>query len=193
MKTKLLLTIIFLSYLCLACSSGRNLTPPDKNITGVYVNIRPNPIEQVRIEMKMHARMFPLPVTMLYLRADSTYILGYCDNQVKEVGRYRLIRDSVCLYDRFDLFERNSVASGNMLYEASKEEIYFLGTNKYYKQQGEKIKPKVIPFKKNAKYAHSGFLRGQEMSKDSLIHHYELRSVDEQIAWTDSVVNASGQ
>jgi hypothetical protein len=166
-----------------SCSS--KLPKDDSSILGIYTDFQPNIIDQLKIEHKLKGEIFPLPVSMIYLRADSTYVMGFCDIQVREAGRFSIVRDSLVLYDRFHLVKRERLPRQAMLYDFEDKILYFtrVDTASIYKKSPFRI----IPLKKDWVYAHYGFLRGQEMSLDSLVNYYEQKSIEFQGVWSDSV------
>jgi len=157
----------------------------ENSVLGIYTNFKPNTMDQVLIEKSLRGHVFPLPVSLIYLRADSTYVMGYCDNQIREAGRFSLLNDSLKLYDRFHLVRRVLMPERNMYYNAKEKMIYYTNadTNSRYKNYPNSI----IPLKKDWDYAHYGFLRGQEMGLDSILAYYKQETVAFQQAWSDSV------
>ncbi|MBL7705954.1 MAG: hypothetical protein JNM21_10470 [Taibaiella sp.] len=155
------------------------------SILGIYTNYEPSIIDQVLIEKSLHGHVFPLPVSLIYLRSDSTYVMGYCDNQIRETGRFSVFKDSVLLYDRFHLVKKEIISERMMYYNVHDKILYYTSfdTNSKYK----KYPNAIIPLKKDWDYAHYGFLRGQEMSMDSILQYYKQESVAFQQAWSDSV------
>src|SRR5690606_22489055 len=143
----------------------------DNGITGIYTDFQPGVLEQVKIENKLKGKIFPLPVSMIYLRKDSTYVMGFCDNQVREAGRFSVNDDSLFLFDRYHLVNKEYLPNKAMLYDFSENIVYFTRVDSatVYKW----FPNRIIPLKKDWMYAHYGFLRGQEMCLDSLVKHYK--------------------
>ncbi|XZF15952.1 hypothetical protein ACTHGU_07430 [Chitinophagaceae bacterium MMS25-I14] len=173
-----------LSFICGSCSSKQNNIP----IVGIYTTYKPGILEQVRLERRFGGHIFPLPAAMIYLRSDSTYVMGFCDNQVREAGRYFCSGDSIQLYERYSLDEKVKIEHRTMAYDSKNGMVYF--TKPDTSSAIKRLSNRIIPLKKDYDYAHVGFLRGQNMSLDSLIHYYQQRTVEEQSAWTDSVLKA---
>ncbi len=179
-------------FLCLlllcACSERQTTAQVDASNAGIYTTCKLNIIDRVKVEIDLNGRISRTPVAMLYLREDSTYVMGFCDNQVREVGRYSSAKDTIYLYNRCNIEERTDLPSMKILSDLGNEIIYFTRLN--YDRQSEKMYTQIIPLEKNLDYAHVGFLRGQELSYDSLIYYYRQQSVEEQNLWTDSVLRS---
>jgi hypothetical protein len=156
---------------------------------------KPNYIDQVFIEKRFKGKINPLPAVMLYLRTNGTYVFGFCDNQISEAGRYKTEGDSILLYDRYDA-ERSRTKSPVYIYCEKKNDILYLissiPTNDterfFHKLVMGKSLHQIIPVMKDHKWAHLGFLRGQDMALDSIVRYYKCRTIQEQDVWVDSVL-----
>jgi len=169
--------------------SGCAVRPQEATmITGTFTTFKPNIIDRVLIERQLAGHVFPLPAAMIYLREDGTSVMGFCDDQVNEAGRYVFQKDSVHFYERYNLEEKASVANRTMYFDRKDTLLYFTRPDPYHSTP--KRPNGIIPLKRNHQYAHVGFLRGQEMSLDSLLRYYQQHSVEEQRKWTDSVWHA---
>lgn len=175
---------IALSLVCCSCLSQQKHTA----ISGTYTTCKPGILEQVRIERRFGGPIYPLPAALIYFRSDRTYVMGFCDNQVRETGRYAYKGDSVRLYERYNLEEKTNVQERTMYFDSEDGLLYFITPDP--KSTHKKRPYKVLPLKKDHHYAHVGFLRGQEMGFDSLRQYYQQRPVADQNSWTDSVLNA---
>jgi len=173
-----------LLFICSSCSSRQK----DISLSGIFMTYKPGILEQVRIERRFRGHIYPLPATMIYLRSDSTYVMGFCDNQVREAGRYSYRGDSVRLYDRYNLEENAKIEARTIYYDSKQGLLYF--TKPDPNSTMKRLADKIVPLKKNHQYAHIGFLRGQDMSLDSLMRYYKQESVEYQNNWTDSVLKA---
>lgn len=177
-------TISILILFFFGCVSDKKATT---EVAGVYTTYKPNYIEQVFIERRYNAGVYPLPAVMMYLRADGTYVFGFCDNQISEAGKYSLTGDSILLHDRYNLDERMEAKSLYVYSEKKKDLLYVITREE---NLDGKTTSRIIPLKRNNTSVHLGFLRGQDMELDSLIHFYKQRSVEEQNVWTDSVLQS---
>ena len=171
---------VILCCILISCRS-RPVTFP---LNGIYTTYKPSIIQRVILERKIQGSIYPLPVAMLYLRPDNIYVMGFCDNQVREAGRYTAREDSILLYDRHQLITGTKLPDNSIFIDRKNQIVYFTRPGK---KSQTNIKG-IIPLKRNNKYAHYGFLRGQDMSFDSLLYHYEQRSIEEQNKWSDSVL-----
>ena len=181
---------VFFFYLLLwcACREREMTARSGTSYPGIYTTCKLNIMDRVKVEMDLQGRVFRAPVAMLYLREDNTYVMGFCDNQVREAGRYFCAGDTIYLYDRCNIEEQADLPALKVLLNVDNEIIYF--TRQQYDQQAENMYTQIIPLKKNLDYAHVGFLRGQDLSYDSLVRYYRQRSVEEQNLWTDSVLRS---
>lgn len=176
--------LLFVLSIVLFSSCFSKVRTHSSDIAGVYATYKPTYIEQVFIERSYKGRIYPLPALMVYLRPDNTYVLGFCDNQISEAGKYRVSNDSITLYERY-IVELKEYLQPINLYMGDKDSLLYLVIPK-----GENLakkSAKVVPLKRDIFFAHAGFMRGQELPLDSIINNYELRSVEEQNRWTDSV------
>lgn len=173
-------------FLFCGCISKKTNQP----VWGVFTTYKPSYIDQVFIERNYGARVYPLPAVMFFLRKNDTYVFGFCDNQISEAGRYAVKGNSILFYDRFVLDKRMDVDSIYVYHEKKSDLLYIIA---HRTDSNGKASKKVIPLKRNNNSAHLGFLRGQEMELDSIIHFYKQHSVDEQNKWTDSVIQHLGK
>lgn len=180
---------MFYSFVLPIFLSGCTPKPPKiTTITGVFTTFKPRIIDRIIIEKELAGYVFPLPAAMVYLRKDGTYVMGFCDNQVNEAGRFKFLENSVWFYDRYNLEEKRKVADRTMCFDRRDSLLYFTRPDPYHNSP---IRPNgIIPLKRNHRYAHMGFLRGQEMSLDSLLHYYQQWPIGEQNKWSDSVWHA---
>lgn len=190
---KLIFRSFILAISLCACSAKSKKLAITFNIEGgIFRTYKPGIIDRVRIENRLSGHIFPLPVTMIYFRKDGVYVMGFCDNQVYETGRYLQLNDSIRLFDRHIIEDKTKVVGDQTMFFDSNDTVF------YYTMVDQEIKSKrhpnkLIPLKKDCAYAHYGFLRGQEISLDSLLNYYQLHSVDEQNKWSDSVYTSLNQ
>lgn len=184
---KLLIILLFFG-----CSSKR----ATEELSGIYMTYKPNVIKQVLIEKRFKGSIFPIPAVLMYLRNDGTYVFGFCDNQICEVGKYEVEGDSILLSDRFSV-ETQRKKTPIYIYIERKNDILYLVTQKPPTDIDRSLndmevgkKNEIIPVMKNHKWAHLGFLRGQEMPYDSIVNYYKYQTVEEQDIWADSVLNS---
>ncbi len=185
----------FLLLLCGCVSKNTDHAVSDSTPTGVFSLYIPNYVQQAQIEKIYNGRLHPLPLTMIDLRKDGTYVFGYCDNQISEAGRYIVVGDSIGLFDRHNFDERMEGKPAHLRYDKSTDELFFITVSsdseesKLHRLLMGKTPHNIISMNRKGKH-HAGFLRGQEMSYDSLIRYYKSYDWEVQSAWVDSVHNA---
>ena len=157
-------------------------------VTGTFTTFKPGILDRILIEKQLAGHVFPLPAAMIYLRQDDTYVMGFCDDQIAEAGRYIFQKDSIRFYDRHNLDERVQVPDRTMYFDSKDTLLYFTRPDPYRKLP--KMPNGIIPLKKNHQYAHAGVLRGQDMCLDSLLRYYQKWPVSDQIKWADSAWDA---
>lgn len=165
----------------LGCSSqSRN------EYAGVYTTHLPaSPLIKVK-EWKYKAQIEPMIVRMIYLRADNSYVMGGCDYQIKEAGKYRITGDSIYFTNRYSLTQKTFLPDGTHYYDQKNKSIYQLEKNDDTGSTA-RYKDMLTIMELGYAYNHRGFLRDQEMSLDSLLDdHYEIWTLDEQIEWIHS-------
>lgn len=177
----------FAILLLIGCTSDkRSPTPPIA--PGVFTTYKPGHMERVLLERKYSASVFPLPAAMLYFRQDGTYVFGFCDNQISQAGKFKVSGDSILLFDKYQVDNRMEATPGYIYYN-KKEDLVLIVTTR--KELDGKEGNRIIPLKRNQKYAHIGFLRGMDMDLTEIINDYQQHSVDQQNAWTDSVLQST--
>ncbi len=118
--------------------------------------------------------------------------MGYCNCQVAEAGRYSVEGDSILFYDRYHFRKIEAVADEKMAFSYRKKTLYFTRTLEK-EEQIRGVTRYVNPLRKDCWESHYGFLRGEEMSLDSLRRFYVFRPIEEQMPWIDSMVEAVGK
>jgi hypothetical protein len=154
---------------------------------GVYTSRLPRigPLLEI-MERKHKAQIEPMPVRMIYLRTDNSYVLGGCDYQIKEAGKYRITGDSIYFTNRYSLTQKTFLPDGTHYYDQKNKSIYQLEKNDDTGSTA-RYKDMLTIMELGYAYNHRGFLRDQEMSLDSLLDdHYEIWTLDEQIEWIHS-------
>lgn len=150
---------------------------------GIYTTYIPNIIDRVKLEIHFHGRMTATPLVMLYLRKDFTYVWGGCDNQVAETGRYKISNDTIILYERYNTIIQEAIAHTDYLIHR-KEMLYAFQPSE--DKVSHRSYNEIIPLKRNWIRAHYGFLRGQDLSYDSLKTNYQMQPLEAQQKWSDS-------
>lgn len=150
---------------------------------GVYTSRLPRigPLLEI-MERKHKAQIEPMQVRMIYLRKDNSYVLGGCDYQVKEAGKYRIRGDSVYFTNRYSLAQKTFLPDRTQYYDQKNKSIYQLEKNEDTGSMS-KYKYKLIILELGFVRSHMGFLRDQEMSLDSIMTYYKLWSLEEQMDW----------
>lgn len=155
-------------------------------IVGIYTTHVPvAPLIKVK-EWKYNAQIEPMIVRMIYLRTDNSYVMGGCDYQIKEAGKYRITGDSIYFTNRYSLPQKTFLPDGTHYYDQKNKSIYQLEKNDDTGSTA-RYKDMLTIMELGYAYNHRGFLRDQEMSLDSLLDdHYEIWTLDEQIEWIHS-------
>lgn len=186
MMYKVFSLLLFALYSLVGCTTPNGVKP---SVVGKYGVYRPHRGEQMALEGTMKAQVYPLSEGMIYLREDNTYVLGYCDYQIRESGQYQVDGDSIFFFDRYDFKEQGHVPDQKMFFSYSKEILYFLKpilpAMEAYRQPNSK--GLVMPLKKNYWKSHNGFLRDEAMSLDSIKCCYVPHLLVEQMRWHDSM------
>ena len=163
-----------------------------KSLVGVYTSHLPRigPLIKVK-EKKHHAKMVPMSVYMLYLRKDYTYVMGGCDLQIREVGNYKVENDSIYFFDIFNFKKNTFDQSKKFFFDKSNNSVYWRHTNPdaiTYKKYPESVAILELDFIRG----HRGFLRNQEMDKDSLLSYNKFLPYDEQMVWVREEIKKRG-
>ena len=152
--------------------------------TGRYLSISINKEYRKVIDCTIDnkAIMRASPIMMIYLRADSTYVLGFCDCQISLAGKYRFPSpDTIILFENYSFVEAKEIPDAKL--RIYKRKIIFstnssIGNIVSYLELNDTLSK------------HNGFLRNEEISLDSLIQFNKYWDKKRQLEWLDSIMNS---
>ncbi|MBR9847413.1 MAG: hypothetical protein GYB35_15490 [Algicola sp.] len=149
-----------------------------------------NPLVVYKLENEHDAKVTPMWVMMVYLRQDSSFIMGSCDLQIWEAGNYLFEGDSLLMYNIYSFKDEAQLPDRICYYDKQKKSIFYRYPNKLkndYPQYDEMVAILEHGFLKG----HSGFLRNENWSLDSLYRYNVFLPYDEQMIWVDSALSVS--
>jgi len=169
---KLLSVMLVLS----ACSSQ------NKPVEGVYCTSPKNIFKTFIIEQKTGYKIRNgMWVLGAKLREDGSYILGSCDCQILESGKYLVQNDSIMFYDRLSMKTYEILPKNNFYFDENNSEFYFTYVD-------PDSNHKLVILELNNFEHHLGFFRNQNWSLDSINEFYEYWPLDKQTQWLDSIL-----
>ena len=152
---------------------------------GIYTSHMPRIGPLIKFyENKHKGKMVPMSVYMVYLRSDGSFVMGGCDLQIREAGKYSFNRDSISFYDIYSFKHERKLSDKRFFFDEKSNSIYYRHPNpdsNTSKDYPESVAILELGFIRS----HMGFLRNQEMSLDSLIKFNKFLPLDSQYVWID--------
>lgn len=180
---KMAIPFVIVLFSLISCSSSQEKIG---SYTGVYTSHLPRIGPLIRIQEEKHnGKMVPMSAYMVYLRADGAFVMGGCDLQIREAGRYLVEPDSIILTDIYSFRQESKLPDKKFFFDQSSNSIYYRHSNPdslTYIRYPESIAILELGFIRS----HLGFLRNQEMRLDSLLTYNKFLSYDEQMVWVAS-------
>lgn len=155
-----------------------------ESVFGKYTTFLPEYLERTQIKYKHNASVAPMWVMMVYLREDSSFVMGSCDLQIWETGYYKYNDDSLVFHNIYSFKDSSRISNRTMLYNPKKGYIYYRYPTKDSSQAIE-FPEAIALLRKSFKRSHRGFLRNERMSVDSLLAYNKFLPLDSQYVWID--------
>lgn len=159
--------------------------PTVKSYVGIYTSHLPRIGPLIKIQENKHnGKIVPMSAYMIYLRSDGSFVMGGCDLQVREAGKYSFDRDSISFYDIYSFRHKRMLSDKRFFYDKKTNSIYYRHPNPDLEtstQYPESIAILELDFIRS----HMGFLRNQEMSLDSLLTLNKFLPYNEQMDWVE--------
>jgi hypothetical protein len=76
-------------------------------------------------ENKHKGKMVPISVYMVYLRSDGSFVMGGCDLQIREAGKYSFDRDSISFYDIYSFKHERTLSDKRFFFDEKSNSIYY--------------------------------------------------------------------
>lgn len=152
---------------------------------GIYTSHMPRIGPLIKFyENKHKGKMVPMSVYMVYLRSDGSFVMGGCDLQIREAGKYSFDRDSISFYDIYSFKHERTLSDKRFFFDEKSNSIYYRHPNPDSNTSND-YPESVAILELGFIRSHMGFLRNQEMSLDSLIKFNKFLPLDSQYVWID--------
>lgn len=157
-------------------------------LVGVYTSHLPRNGPLIKFdEMKYDGKMVPMSVYMIYLRADSTFVMGGCDLQIREAGRYSFQKDSIGFENIYSFKEKKYLADKVFFFDSKSASIYYRHPNPDSTSCLD-YPESIAILELNFRRSHMGFLRNQRMGLDSLLRYNTFFEYPKQMIWVNKAM-----
>ena len=181
MKTRMIFILHVLFYVTL-CNCSQ---PKMESRVGIYTSHMPRIGPLIKFyENKHKGKMVPMSVYMVYLRSDGSFVMGGCDLQIREAGKYSFVRDSISLYDIYNFKQQQWLPNKKFFFNKKTNSIYYRHPNPDINTSTD-YPISIAILELGFLRSHRGFLRNQEIALDSLVKFNKFLPLDSQYVWID--------
>jgi hypothetical protein len=168
MKENRFKTIIFPLILFTSIAFFNSCKTKDLGINGKYTTANINLLDAFILKWK-YGGDFSYQVKMvLDLKKDSTFQLGFCNRKIASDGNWKIVGDSVLLYNVFNYFSEKPVNSFKVFRESKEKSIFFPNRIKKTINNSDSIITTYTVLKNNGKGFDGILNKGFFQPKDSI-------------------------